>query len=213
MASSARVFAYDRAGLGKSDPSPAPRTIEQMADELHQVLLAARVPAPWVLVGHSLGGAIAEVFAHRYPREVAGLVLVDPEDGRLDDMLRSRMPAQAWDERKKAIEKAMPGMPAPVRAELEAYRASAALSADAFEVGKLPVVLLTGTKKNPEFPGNPLEQDVKRELHEKWLATAPGAKHVLVPQSRHYIQNDAPTEVVDAVKDVLSRAADRRRGA
>ena len=74
----------------------------------------------------------------------------------------------------------------------------------------MPVVVLTGTKKNPEFPGNPLEQDLKLELHNALVANTPGAKHILVPNSRHYIQNDAPELVVNEVREVLTEPAGKR---
>jgi pimeloyl-ACP methyl ester carboxylesterase len=51
--------------------------------ELHALLAGARVGPPYVLVGHSYGGRIARVYAKTYPRDVAGMVLIDP--GRLDD--------------------------------------------------------------------------------------------------------------------------------
>ena len=73
-----RVCSYDRAGLAWSDPGPTPRTMRQDAHELHALLRAARVKAPYVLVGHSVGGLIARVYAAQYPKEVAGMVLVDP---------------------------------------------------------------------------------------------------------------------------------------
>jgi len=68
------------------------------------------------------------------------------------------------------------------------------------------VVLLTGTLKDPGFPGNPLEQDLKLELHNNLLAAIPGARHVLVPNSRHYIQEDAPNLVIDAIRQVVDEA-------
>jgi pimeloyl-ACP methyl ester carboxylesterase len=74
----ARVCSYDRAGLAWSDPGPTPRTMRQDAYELHALLAAARVRGPYVLVGHSVGGLIARVYAEQYPAEVAGLVLIDP---------------------------------------------------------------------------------------------------------------------------------------
>lgn len=70
------VYLYDRAGLGWSDPGPWPRTAERMADELHQLLIAA-APPPYLLVGHSFGGIIARQFAVRHPGLLAGMVLVD----------------------------------------------------------------------------------------------------------------------------------------
>lgn len=72
-----RVCSYDRAGLAWSDPGPTPRTMRQDAHELHWLLRAARVKAPYVLVGHSLGGLIARVYAEEFPKEVAGMLLVD----------------------------------------------------------------------------------------------------------------------------------------
>jgi pimeloyl-ACP methyl ester carboxylesterase len=73
----ARVCSYDRAGLAWSDPGPTPRTMRQDAHELQLLLRAARIKAPYVLVGHSIGGLIARVYAEQYPGEVAGMVLVD----------------------------------------------------------------------------------------------------------------------------------------
>jgi len=72
-----RVVTYDRAGLGWSEPSPCPRDAPTMALELHTMLVNANIKAPYIIVGHSLGGVVARQFAAKYPNEVAGLVMVD----------------------------------------------------------------------------------------------------------------------------------------
>lgn len=75
-----RACSYDRAGFGWSDAGPMPRTAQQIVDELHSLLEHARVPKPYILVGHSFGGLTTRLYASRYPDEVAGIVLVDPAD-------------------------------------------------------------------------------------------------------------------------------------
>ncbi len=77
----ARTCSYDRAGSGFSDPGPMPRTSVQIATELHAALHNAGIPGPYILVGHSFGSYNTRVFADLYMPEVAGLVLVDGEDG------------------------------------------------------------------------------------------------------------------------------------
>ncbi|SDI18427.1 Pimeloyl-ACP methyl ester carboxylesterase [Sinosporangium album] len=69
---------YDRAGTGWSDRADLPRTSAEVTDELREVLRAAGIPAPYLLVGHSLGGFYARHYARRFPGEVAGMVLLDP---------------------------------------------------------------------------------------------------------------------------------------
>src|SRR4051794_16226399 len=76
-AKTTRVCTYDRAGMGWSEAGPLPRTAETFARELHTLLHNARIPAPYVLVGHSAGGLTARVFAHAYAAEVAGVVLIE----------------------------------------------------------------------------------------------------------------------------------------
>ena len=77
LAPHVRVVSYDRAGLGWSDPSPAPRDAGTMAVELHAALHAAGIPGPYVLAGHSFGGLVVRAFADAYRPETVGLVLVD----------------------------------------------------------------------------------------------------------------------------------------
>lgn len=88
----APTFAYDRAGLGGSDPGPTPRTAARMLDELDAALAATGTSGPYVLVGHSFGGLLIRAFAQRRPEQVAGMVLVDASHP--DELRRSRRQAK-----------------------------------------------------------------------------------------------------------------------
>jgi pimeloyl-ACP methyl ester carboxylesterase len=77
IAKTTRVCVYDRAGLGWSEPSPEPRTAENIVEELHTLLTKADLAGPYVLVGHSIGGLYVRLYAHHYPNDVVGMVLVD----------------------------------------------------------------------------------------------------------------------------------------
>jgi pimeloyl-ACP methyl ester carboxylesterase len=80
-----RTCSYDRAGFAWSDVGPNPRTMRQEAWEIHELLSRARIQTPVLLVGHSIGGLIARVVARDFPKDVAGIVMVDPthEDTQL----------------------------------------------------------------------------------------------------------------------------------
>jgi pimeloyl-ACP methyl ester carboxylesterase len=77
LAEDHRVVAYDRAGLGWSDPGTGRMDAGTSAAELHAALEAAGIGPPYVLAGHSYGGLVVRMFADRHPGEVAGMVLVD----------------------------------------------------------------------------------------------------------------------------------------
>ncbi|HEX4532593.1 MAG TPA: alpha/beta hydrolase, partial [Rhizomicrobium sp.] len=83
MSKLTRVCVYDRAGYSFSDPGPMPRDTAAEVRDLHQALHAAHLTGPYVLVGHSLGGFDARLFAYTYPRETAGLLLLDPPNERI----------------------------------------------------------------------------------------------------------------------------------
>ncbi|TDC30506.1 alpha/beta hydrolase [Micromonospora sp. KC213] len=78
---------YDRGGTGYSDPLPLPRTAAAVATELHELLRAQNIAAPYVLVAHSLGGFYAHRFAQLYPPDVAGLVWLDALHRDWDDFM------------------------------------------------------------------------------------------------------------------------------
>ncbi|WP_310570758.1 alpha/beta hydrolase [Gemmatimonas sp.] len=77
LARSTRVCAYSRAGILWSDPAPTPFDASQVARDLHAALTTSGETAPWVVVGHSLGGPYVLLFTSLYDAEVAGIVLVD----------------------------------------------------------------------------------------------------------------------------------------
>jgi pimeloyl-ACP methyl ester carboxylesterase len=88
IAQKARVCAFDRAGYGFSDPGLRPQILSDVVDDLHAALNAGPIPGPYVLVGHSLGGIEARLYAQRWPKEVVGMVLVDTSpagEGLIDE--------------------------------------------------------------------------------------------------------------------------------
>jgi pimeloyl-ACP methyl ester carboxylesterase len=78
LAPATRVCLYDRGGLGWSEHAPGPRTASDLADELHELLVAADILPPYILVGHSFGGLIARLYAARHRHQLAGLVRSAP---------------------------------------------------------------------------------------------------------------------------------------
>ena len=74
----ARVCAWDPAGLGFSSPSPDPQDAVHQTEDLEKALKIAQVDGPYVMIAHSAGAFVAVRFADQHPRNVVGMVLVDP---------------------------------------------------------------------------------------------------------------------------------------
>ncbi|MGH6971242.1 MAG: alpha/beta fold hydrolase, partial [Caulobacteraceae bacterium] len=90
------VLSYDRAGLGWSDPSPEPKTINGIVGDLDALLSSARESPPYVLVGGSFGGLLVRAFCRRFPDNVAGAVFLDASDeAKYYPTMRRMLPVHA----------------------------------------------------------------------------------------------------------------------
>lgn len=72
-----RSCAYDRAGMGWSDPGPKPRDSTAIVEDLEKLIAASGEPGPFILMGHSMAGLHTRLFAGRNPAKIAGLVLIE----------------------------------------------------------------------------------------------------------------------------------------
>lgn len=203
----ARVLTYSRAGHGKSEPRPEPRTIAQNTLELEQLIAAGKLAPPFILVGHSYGGLLARAFAARNPGKVAGMVLVDPSDERFNPALR-KLDA----ERAAADERAFAAMvPAAFQPELKLLQPVLDSGAPPL-AGKLPdvpTVVLTSIRQaeKPEFfLETPEAVAIKQGLHADFVRQFSAGAHVLTAKSGHNIQLEEPELVIAAVKQVIVAA-------
>jgi pimeloyl-ACP methyl ester carboxylesterase len=211
-----RTVAYDRAGLGRSEPGPLPQTMAQSVFELHRLLKAARIKGPFVLVGHSIGGMMVRLYAEKYPDDVQGLVLVDPTH---ESAVLGSMKYGGWVRlREKALGKPIPQ--AQVRDRVSAgYDSTADYMAEEFQkmylasqskkstLGRRPVMILgAGIRKQP--PGTPDDQWMQLRAErdqqvESLAALSANATVIFDPKSGHLIQRDNPQIVADAIQQTL----------
>jgi pimeloyl-ACP methyl ester carboxylesterase len=209
-----RTCVYDRAGIGfSSRPEPKRHSFRQMARELHALLERARIPGPYVLVGHSMGGANVRVFLGEHPDEVVGMVLVDV----LTEA--SLAPLLPW----------CRGLPEETRAKMdedEGGNACDALSegldelrASTRKLGDMPLVILSARGKGREdfLPPNVKPEEVAA-LEAKFMAgdeqvahLSTNSAHAIADHSGHFIQIDAPHLVVASVKQVVDAVRTRGR--
>jgi pimeloyl-ACP methyl ester carboxylesterase len=220
IAAHAHVCIYDRAGYGSSEPGPIPRDPERAADELRWLLQAADVRGPYVLVGHSLGGVNAQVFAHRYPDQVAGLILLDPPplpfiSGKafpdLHRLARQqtsefRQAARALQHSEDAAERARGGFLEALASENESlFAAGGAAQVEAVEsFGDLPLVVVGSGQPNPGF--GEAAQDFQQfwiEQNQALATRSTRGTFLLAAESSHHLQDDAPEVVLDAIQRVL----------
>jgi pimeloyl-ACP methyl ester carboxylesterase len=230
-----RICSYDRAGLGYSDTSPRSRTSKDIAEELHALLHNAGIAPPFILVGHSMGGYDVRVYASLYRDQVAGMVLVDAshpdQENRFPAALKDMR--ATWLREAEFLEFTMPfGIPRLISlcdpdpavravdcnfhaaregvAEMKAFPESAAQAAATGPFGDLPLIVLS---HDPEKPSADLPQDLAKPTNDAWEKMQEELAHLstkgrqtVVKNSSHYIQDDSPGVVIDAVRSVVEQA-------
>lgn len=222
----APVVAYDRPGLGQSDVADEPPTPEWVADHLHALLGALDVAPPYVLVGHSWGGPLVRYFAGRYSDEVAGVVYVDP----MDFTLTREDELALWDSIgvgeaeydaaratfREETRELRAQMPPGLRAEsevIEAFQSQVRRQLPAMP--DVPLAFLIAGRKEELPPGivfpfdysQYLEANVRQRVarFSELVLGSSQATLVLVTHSGHFIQNDDPDLVVEAIQRVVLR--------
>ncbi|PYZ97646.1 alpha/beta hydrolase [Alteribacter lacisalsi] len=190
----ARVFTYDRAGLGKSGPPPAgPRTTREMVSELNQLLKKANLPPPYILVGHSYGGVNAQVFAAAYPKKVKGVVLLDstPSDYR---------------------ERFLPLMTEPFQYAyikqftLEGNHEEFMESLNQLKRTGFPRnILLTVVSAGKKDHYSPRAQSLWNIMQKETAAQSDCSTFIIAENSGHYIQSDEPDLAAEVVRQLAAQ--------
>jgi pimeloyl-ACP methyl ester carboxylesterase len=192
-ASCSRTFAYNRAGYPGSDVAEGPRDSATVVAELRAELKRRNINPPYVLVGHSLGGLYMQYFARNYPKEVAGLLLVDSTSWHQGMKLNSS--AETPYMGRTAVRLFMPLI---MRREITDSDAAGQQVHSSPRAADIPTIVLSSTRApNGETPATrALSADMQDEL----VGDFPGADHIRVTDSGHYIQRDQPDVVVDAAR-------------
>jgi len=216
-----RTCAFNRAGYGWSSGPVEPRSAQTHAEMLRTLLASAQIEGPYILVGHSIAALSDIVFADQYPEDTAGLVLVDGSHPDQCERRRDALPPESPDESE----------------DLQAFR-SFFVDCDTFwsritsesgdrwldssgdqaravtSLGDLPlVVLVNGSTagQRGDIPPDVIAQldQTKVDMHREYAALSTNGSLVVIEDTTHFIQNDQPQVVIDAILRVLEMARGR----
>jgi pimeloyl-ACP methyl ester carboxylesterase len=199
IAEQSTVVAYNRLGVGGSDKPSAPQHGDAIVTALRQFLQEINVSPPYILVGHSLGGLYANLYARQYPNEISGVVLLDsshPDDliinktqntfirgiNRVLGLLDSFFAHRKWnevnfvEETVKMIEMSGP-------------------------FPDVPLVVVSGGKKPPMMPE--LAMEIRRNNQLDLVRLSSQSRHVVASKSGHFPQFTEPSVVLQAILDCI----------
>jgi len=213
-----RTCAFNRAGYGLSTGPVESRSARTHAEMLRTLLTNAQIEGPYILVGHSIAALSDVVFAGQYPEDTAGLVLVDGSHPDQCERRRDALPPESADD----------------SADLKDFR-SFLVDCDTFwsritgvsgdrwldssadqvravtSLGDLPlIVLIDGNTVGDRGDISPdlaarLDQS-KADMGKEYAALSTNGSLVVVEDTSHFIQNDQPQVVIDAILRVLDMA-------
>ncbi|QAA32966.1 alpha/beta fold hydrolase [Clostridium manihotivorum] len=224
IAKYAKTLTYDRAGIGKSDDTVNRpdlnkndedtllngglipynssiynyghgKTAIDKARNLHSLLKASKVKAPYILVSHSIGSLDVLEFAKLYPKEVAGIVMVEPSNknivGDAINWAKQYQPSLV-DLFKNQFSKTDGTLDEILLSELQAKN-----SGDVLRNIPLTILMAADSGQGPEY------NEMRARHGQEWLASSNYSKLTFVPNTTHYIHLLQPQYVLDAIEEML----------
>jgi len=215
-----RVCSYDRAGYGWSDPGPAPRSTARVVEEMREMLKQAKIPPPYLLVGHSFGGFNVRYFAANFPDEVLGLLLLEsshpatamPRD-RKSVAGRNPFPTQApKEERTESDDFAVAGYLNSRRkaifAQMDEISAFARSAREVEASPALPDIPITVVARDPALGFPEAAEEASWQQGQRELSRlGPRGRFVTAEGSGHEIHADRPDVVVAEISVMLDLLA------
>ena len=191
------VYAYDRAGYGRSNLKDPPQSIEELARQLHANLIARQIPPPYILVGYSGGALFVSMFARLYPDKVKGVLMIDPTHPDLYDYLKENE-ALLYDLLFDYVGEGQR------RYEFDLIKNCSQEFRNAPDFPKVPLTVLMAGRHTT------LESDALRdkmlEFHEDLKKLSPLGTRYLIEDSGHSIHKSDPQLVVNYILGFLDGA-------
>ena len=220
LAKRTRVCAYDRLGDGDSDPVPGGtiQTVDDQTRTLAGVLAEAGVEAPYVLVGHSWGGAIVQRFASEHRSDVAGIVLDDSATGDATRRWLAMLPAppKSGFDPFRDVRNALHNTNDPnENPEHVDWLASSPALHRVRSLGSIPLVVLTAgisdlaAALEPPYKGRAYR--IWLDGHSQLAGLSSDSVHVIAQYSSHFIHQDQPDAVVTSIRAVLAATREDER--
>jgi len=196
-----------RGARGNAVASTTPGGGAPVIAELHHLLDVAGVQAPYVLVGHSLGGVFTLLYARTYPEQVAGMVLVDSRTPNVRALLSPQATVVAFAAQSDPGPSLVPGY------VNERYRVDT-IFGEIDAAGPLPRVPLTYLQATIPLDLNQVPADQRPVVKEvitqnpiaatAYVAAIPVARLFRVPDTTHYVQTERPDVVIAAIKAAVA---------
>ncbi len=191
----AKIFRYDRAGVGKSVKGTLPKDSIQIVKNLHRLLRKEGVKPPYIFVGHSYGGINARLYAHTYPEEVIGIVLLDACH---EDQNKSMVPLFDEKIRETYLEQFT------VEGTLEEFEKSLEQVRDK-SLGNLPLAVVTGCKQ-PHHTAQSMA--VWLELQHQLSQLSYNNVHYKLEEAGHAVHLDEPERIVKIIREMVEKAGE-----
>lgn len=234
MSAITTVCAYDRAGMGYSDPLDVPTTAAEAVRRLHALLERTGVTDDIVLVGWSMGGMYSREYYRQFPDKVKGMVLVDssheqqlfrlgdPDVGYVNPLRTDRYLAPfGWIRLSGAVERrfANSPLPAPIRDRLIALNLRSStprtmvFEGDSFRAdlaaNRTPpslgnIPLIVLSEGKPNIPFMQERLETWFELQDELAHLSTNGRHVVATQSAHAIHRTEPDLILNAVRHVVA---------
>ena len=210
-----QIFAYDRAGLGQSEAFRGDRRVDTMAVELHELLVKEKIKPPYILVGHALGTYIMRCYVNMYPKDVSGMLFIDPSheyEFKHGLEIRNDSDKVVFRDEFKSYLK--------LEGKYKAHKAESKQCFDFDTLGfstnqrivkdlklptDIPMTIMIARKIDADNDYVNKEMEFRINFFENWKTINPNTKVVSSYKIGHFIQKEAPEMVIDEINEVIRK--------